>query len=81
MASRWPLTTVIALGAVVMVVPFAWLVIATTHSTATSSPIRRTSLPGSEFWNNLKGLFQEAGFGKACATRCWSPPSPRSWAC
>lgn len=65
MASRWPLTTVIALGAVVMVVPFAWLVIATTHSTGDIFSNPPNLLPGSEFWNNLKGLFQEAGFGKA----------------
>ncbi|WP_306210079.1 carbohydrate ABC transporter permease [Actinoplanes sp. RD1] len=59
------LTVGIALGAVVMVAPFVWLVIATTHTTADIFATPPNLLPGSAFWDNLRGLFVEQGFGAA----------------
>jgi lactose/L-arabinose transport system permease protein len=59
------LTTVIALGALVMIGPFIWLFVATTHSTADIFSSPPALLPGSEFWKNLTGLLGALQFGDA----------------
>ncbi|MFG1922755.1 carbohydrate ABC transporter permease [Cryptosporangium sp. NPDC048952] len=64
MTSRF-LTGLIALGALIMVAPFVWLVIATTHTTGDIFSTPPHLLPGSAFWDNLRGLFTEHQFGAA----------------
>jgi len=59
------LTTVIALGAVVMIAPFIWLSVATTHTTSDIFSSPPALLPGPEFWDNLKGLLDSVKFGDA----------------
>lgn len=61
----WAMTLLIAVGALVMVVPFLWLIIAATHSTSEIFVNPPNLLPGSQFWRNLTGLFSEAKFGRA----------------
>jgi lactose/L-arabinose transport system permease protein len=63
--TRRLLTTLIALGAVIMVAPFVWLAVATTHTTADIFATPPNLLPGSAFWDNLTGLFTEHEFGAA----------------
>ncbi|MER7681001.1 carbohydrate ABC transporter permease [Streptomyces sp. NPDC096934] len=59
------LTTVVAIGAVFMLAPFAWLVVATTHSTNEIFSSPPALLPGGRFWTNLTGLFRSLQFGDA----------------
>ncbi|MET9123229.1 carbohydrate ABC transporter permease [Streptomyces sp. NPDC004528] len=59
------LTTVVAIGAVFMLAPFAWLVVATTHSTSEIFSSPPALLPGGRFWTNLTGLFRSLQFGDA----------------
>lgn len=59
------LTTVIALGALVMIGPFIWLFVATTHTTADIFSSPPALLPGGQFWDNLTGLLQSVQFGDA----------------
>ncbi|ROP63739.1 carbohydrate ABC transporter permease [Curtobacterium sp. ZW137] len=59
------LTTVIALGAVVMLAPFAWLIVAATHNTSEIFSTPPALLPGSRFWTNLTGLFTNLELGAA----------------
>ncbi|MFT4284287.1 MAG: carbohydrate ABC transporter permease [Protaetiibacter sp.] len=59
------ITIFIALGAVVMITPFLWLIIASTYPT---SEIFRTPphvVPGPALWDNLVRLFSSAGFADA----------------
>ncbi|RKR76450.1 carbohydrate ABC transporter permease [Frondihabitans australicus] len=58
-------TVVIALGAVFMLAPFAWLIIASTHDTAEIFSSPPALLPGGRFWSNLSGLFTNLDFGAA----------------
>jgi len=59
------LTTVIAAGAVLMALPFYWLIIASTYrgNDMFSAPPRL--LPGNAFLDNVRGLFGDTGFGQA----------------
>ncbi|WP_420031451.1 carbohydrate ABC transporter permease [Streptomyces sp. cg28] len=59
------LTTFIGLGAVLMLAPFAWLVVATTHSTSEIFSSPPALLPGGHFWENFSGLFTSLQFGSA----------------
>jgi lactose/L-arabinose transport system permease protein len=59
------LTTVIAIGAVFMLAPFAWLVLASTHTTEQIFSTPPALLPGSRFWSNLVGLFTNLQLGDA----------------
>lgn len=59
------LTAVVALGALVMIGPFVWLFVATTHGTAEIFSSPPALLPGSQFWDNLTGLFDNVAFGDA----------------
>ena len=59
------LTTFIALGALVMVAPFFWLIIASTYPTSEIFTTPPHVTPGSAFWDNLVKLFSSAGFADA----------------
>jgi lactose/L-arabinose transport system permease protein len=59
------ITVFVALGAIVMVVPFLWLIIASTYPTSDIFTTPPHVLPGSAFWNNLARLFGSSGFADA----------------
>jgi lactose/L-arabinose transport system permease protein len=59
------ITVVIALGAVIMVAPFIWLIVAATNSTNQILSSPPALLPGGHFWQNLSGLFTTTQFGDA----------------
>lgn len=59
------LTTFIALGALVMVAPFLWLIVASTHPTRDIFTTPPNVLPGDHFWDNLVTLFGSSGFADA----------------
>ena len=58
-------TVVIALGAVIMIAPFVWLIVASTHTTSEIFSSPPALLPGSHFWDNLTGLLTSTQFGDA----------------
>ncbi|MBM7829920.1 lactose/L-arabinose transport system permease protein [Agromyces cerinus] len=59
------LTTVIAAGSVVMILPFYWLLIATTYPSSEIFASPPNLLPGPAFFDNLSGLLTETLFGRA----------------
>lgn len=59
------LTIFIALGALVMITPFLWLIIASTYSSADIFTTPPHALPGDFLWQNLTTLFADKGFGDA----------------
>jgi lactose/L-arabinose transport system permease protein len=59
------LTAFIGLGALVMITPFLWLIVATTNETSDIFSSPPALLPGGEFWNNLVGVIEAARFGDA----------------
>ena len=58
------LTIFIALGAVIMVTPFLWLIIASTYPTNEIFTTPPNAVPGDFLWKNLEKLFS-TGFGSA----------------
>ena len=63
--ASWIITVVIATGAVLMLVPFYWLVVASTHRTRDIFSNPPNLVPGDQLWTNLYNLFTEAHFGAA----------------
>ncbi|MFB6609691.1 carbohydrate ABC transporter permease [Agromyces sp. NPDC056379] len=59
------LTTVIAAGSIVMILPFYWLIIATTYPSSEIFASPPNLLPGPAFFDNLSGLLTETLFGRA----------------
>lgn len=59
------LTTAIAVGAVVMLLPFYWLIIATTYPSREIFASPPNVLPGPAFFDNLSGLLSDTLFGRA----------------
>ncbi|MGH3703397.1 MAG: carbohydrate ABC transporter permease [Agromyces sp.] len=59
------LTTVIAAGSIVMILPFYWLIIATTYPSSEIFASPPNLLPGPAFLDNLSGLLTETLFGRA----------------
>lgn len=59
------LTTVIAAGAVLMLLPFYWLIIATTYPSREIFASPPNVLPGPAFFDNLSGLLSDTLFGRA----------------
>lgn len=59
------LTVFIALGALVMITPFLWLIIASTYPTSEIFSTPPHALPGGHLWENLTTLFGSSGFGEA----------------
>jgi lactose/L-arabinose transport system permease protein len=58
-------TTFIALGALVMLAPFFWLIIASTYPTSDIFSTPPHVLPGPALWDNLTTLFVDSGFADA----------------
>lgn len=63
-SNRIILTSVMVVGAALMLFPFYWLVIASTHTTADIFSSFPPLLPGSAFWDNMQGLFVDKSFGR-----------------
>lgn len=61
---RSPLYVVLVIGAVASLVPFLWMVIASTHTTASIFATPMPLLPGGELWNNLARLQADTGFAR-----------------
>ncbi|MFE6736213.1 carbohydrate ABC transporter permease [Microbacterium sp. NPDC057650] len=59
------LTTAIAAGAVLMALPFYWLIIASTYPSNKIFSTPPNFVPGDAFWSNVTGLFQETMFGRS----------------
>ena len=59
------LTTAIAAGAVLMILPFYWLLIATTYQANDIFTTPPNFLPGPAFFDNFVGLFRDTLFGRA----------------
>ncbi|WP_454811403.1 carbohydrate ABC transporter permease [Paenarthrobacter nitroguajacolicus] len=59
------LTTAIAAGAVLMILPFYWLLIATTYGARDIFATPPNFLPGPAFVDNLVGLFRDTMFGRS----------------
>ncbi|MDL9980214.1 carbohydrate ABC transporter permease [Microbacterium sp. ASV49] len=59
------LTTAIAAGAVVMILPFYWLIIASTYSGSDMFSSPPHFLPGGAFMSNLSALLDGTTFGRA----------------
>lgn len=64
-ASSTVLTTVIGLGALVMLTPFAWLIVASTYPTAEIFSIPPNVVPGTHLLENLRSLLGAIGFDHA----------------
>jgi lactose/L-arabinose transport system permease protein len=62
---RTAMTMTVALGAALMLFPFYWLIIASTHTTTEIFSSTPPLLPGPHVWDNLSGLFSTTGFGRA----------------
>jgi lactose/L-arabinose transport system permease protein len=59
------LTTVLAIGAIVVIAPFIWLIVASTHSTPEIFSSPPAILPGGKLWANLAHLVTSLQFGDA----------------
>ncbi|MEV5541878.1 carbohydrate ABC transporter permease [Saccharopolyspora shandongensis] len=62
---RTGLCALLAVGAVVSVFPFYWMVVAATHTTAELFESPPPLLPSDQIMANLRALQDEAGFGQA----------------
>ena len=58
-----PIYLLLTVGAVFSIVPFLWMLTASTHTTADLFARPLPVLPGGELWTNLVRLQQETGFG------------------
>ena len=58
-------TIVVALGSLLMLAPFYWLIVASTRNTRDIFANPPNLVPGDQLWVNLTNLFQEAAFGHA----------------
>ncbi|MFC4139648.1 MULTISPECIES: carbohydrate ABC transporter permease [unclassified Microbacterium] len=59
------LTTAIAAGAVLMALPFYWLIIASTYPSNKVFSTPPNFVPGDAFWSNVTSLFNETMFGRS----------------
>jgi lactose/L-arabinose transport system permease protein len=59
------LTVIVALGALLMIAPFLWLIAAITLPSSSIRSGGAFLLPGGELFNNLGTLFNNTGFGQA----------------
>jgi lactose/L-arabinose transport system permease protein len=64
-AASTVITVVVAFGALLMLAPFYWLIIASTRATRDIFANPPNLIPGDQIWVNLTNLFQEASFGHA----------------
>jgi lactose/L-arabinose transport system permease protein len=63
--ASWVVTLVIAVGAFFMLVPFYWLVVASTHLSRDIFTNPPNLMPGNQLLTNLGNLFGDAQFGSA----------------
>ncbi|WEG08130.1 carbohydrate ABC transporter permease [Microbacterium horticulturae] len=63
-ALRSPVYLVLVVASVLSLIPFAWMVIASTHKTSDLFVTPLPLLPGGEFWQNLGRLQESVGFGQ-----------------
>ncbi|MET3920969.1 carbohydrate ABC transporter permease [Arthrobacter sp. UYEF20] len=61
---RLPVYLALAAGAVLSIIPFLWMVIASTHTTSSLFASPLPLLPGGELWTNLARLQAETNFGQ-----------------
>lgn len=61
---RSPVYLVLVAASVVSLIPFVWMVIASTHRTSDLFASPLPILPGGEFWQNLGRLQASVGFGQ-----------------
>lgn len=61
---RSPVYLVLAVASVLSLAPFAWMVIASTHTTSDLFASPLPILPGGEFWQNLGRIQESIGFGQ-----------------
>lgn len=61
---RAPVYVALVVASVLAVVPFAWMVIASTHATSDLFGTPLPVLPGGEFWVNLGRLEESVGFSR-----------------
>ncbi|MFJ4165392.1 carbohydrate ABC transporter permease [Microbacterium sp. NPDC089698] len=61
---RAPVYAVMVVASVLALVPFLWMVIASTHKTSDLFVTPLPLLPGGEFWQNLGRLQESIGFGQ-----------------
>lgn len=61
---RSPVYVALAVAAVISVLPFAWMVVASTHTTAELFATPLPVLPGGELWTNLVRLEESVQFGR-----------------
>lgn len=73
-SSRWrtvllqsPVYLVLLIGSIVSIIPFLWMVIASTHTTAELFATPLPILPGGELLTNLVRLQQDVNFGRVMA--------------
>jgi lactose/L-arabinose transport system permease protein len=59
------LTIVLSIGAVFMIAPFLWLIVASTHSTPEIFSSPPALLPGGRLWENISNLVNNLQFGAA----------------
>lgn len=59
-----PVYLLLAAGALISVVPFLWMLTASTHTTADLFARPLPILPGGELWANLARLQEQTGFGQ-----------------
>ncbi|MGN7860675.1 carbohydrate ABC transporter permease [Microbacterium sp. 22303] len=61
---RAPVYVVMIVASVLALIPFLWMVIASTHKTSDLFVTPLPLLPGGEFWQNLGRLQESIGFGQ-----------------
>ncbi|WP_193597673.1 carbohydrate ABC transporter permease [Microbacterium sp. YJN-G] len=61
---RLPLYALLILAAVVSIVPFLWMIIASTHPTSALFGTPLPMLPGDQLWENLARLEERIGFSR-----------------
>jgi lactose/L-arabinose transport system permease protein len=64
-AASLAVTVVVTIGALLMLMPFYWLIVASTHRTRDIFSNPPNLMPGDQLLTNLTNLFSEAGFGAA----------------
>ena len=61
---RAPVYAIMVVASVLALIPFLWMVIASTHKTSDLFVTPLPILPGGEFWQNLGRLQESVGFGQ-----------------
>ena len=59
-----PVYLVLVVASILALIPFLWMVVASTHRTSDLFATPLPFLPGGEFWVNLARLQESTGFGQ-----------------